>query len=868
VTSLAAACGVSHNQVAKQPSTVAVLFRDGFDDPAAIQQRWVAVAPNIVGAHTHAEDEALRLSSATNKEEIAVRHRFALSSLGGKRLRLRARARTSTASALARVAVTAVRANGVPSYADQASTRTVNTTEWSNIDAVIDLDPAAVTGELSLVLRGTGDAWFDDVEVSVLGDAPRPAAVRLSPQQIEHLVTFARAYGHIRFLHPSDQSATCDWSAFVPAAISHILRVRDRKALRDELTRLFAPLAPTVTFAEAGTAPSRQVEPERAGTHLARWWHFGLGPSGMYASFREGRDEEELYFERSVRIKLAAPAACRSARLDAKLRREGAGEASLFLSVQRPGDRAPQTDQKIESDTRAVSLERELAADLQELRAGVRLTGHASVTLEQLSLVCQNGQRVAIPIDAHWEARGYSSLSRWTVAKCATGTCGTLERQPLDTALVPERDIRDIDIGSGLRMRMPLAVWADAHRTYPARTDVAPLAHDATINDLWVRLAAVTSTWATLGLFYPYFEDQDIDWNKALPAALRAAAMARSPEETHEVLSQLVARLQDDHARVSHDGAPTNGIVPLALRRFEDKLVVVGGLPQYTASLPIGTEVVSIDGTPAMRAYDRIRARVSAATVGWHEYATSFYLTVGVKGSFRQFVFRLANGDTRAGALPLVSRDLYDADVREPRPKTGAEVAPGVYYVDFEGLKAETWRGLLPSLENARALVYDLRGYTTNAAMETIAHLTDRELPSPSWEVPVVGLDAKPRYEVSRWSLFPAIPRLKAPVVVLMDGRSASAVETTLQMLRDAKLAFFVGEPSGGTNGNTNTFSVPGDFKVRFTGLRAGSPDGTTVQGRGIQPDKLVRPTLEGIRSGRDEILEAGIAQAQRLARQ
>jgi C-terminal processing protease CtpA/Prc len=65
-----------------------------------------------------------------------------------------------------------------------------------------------------------------------------------------------------------------------------------------------------------------------------------------------------------------------------------------------------------------------------------------------------------------------------------------------------------------------------------------------------------------------------------------------------------------------------------------------------------------------------------------------------------------------------------------------------------------------------------------------------------------------------------------------------------------------------------NAFSVPGGFGIRFTGMRVISADGTSIQGRGIVPDKIVHPTLEGVRSGHDEVLEAGIAAAQRLAQQ
>jgi hypothetical protein len=45
-----------------------------------------------------------------------------------------------------------------------------------------------------------------------------------------------------------------------------------------------------------------------------------------------------------------------------------------------------------------------------------------------------------------------------------------------------------------------------------------------------------------------------------------------------------------------------------------------------------------------------------------------------------------------------------------------------------------------------------------------------------------------------------------------------------------------------------------------MTGIGVVRADGTTVQRVGEKPDVVVLPTLQGIRSGRDEVLERGIA--------
>jgi C-terminal processing protease CtpA/Prc len=210
-------------------------------------------------------------------------------------------------------------------------------------------------------------------------------------------------------------------------------------------------------------------------------------------------------------------------------------------------------------------------------------------------------------------------------------------------------------------------------------------------------------------------------------------------------------------------------------------------------------------------------------------------------------------------------RDLYEGSIRDSRPKTGAEVAPGVYYIDFDTLSASAWSALLSTLQRARGLIFDFRGYLASGAFASLANLSDQTLLAPRMQIPLVGLRGL-QQPPSQWSIRPAQPRLATPVVVLTDGQSMSAVETFLQIFHDNHLGYVVGESSGGTNGDMNTFSVPGGFLVRFTGLRVTGGDGTAIQGRGVVPDEVVHPTQGGVRAGRDEILEAGMAAAQRLA--
>lgn len=62
-----------------------------------------------------------------------------------------------------------------------------------------------------------------------------------------------------------------------------------------------------------------------------------------------------------------------------------------------------------------------------------------------------------------------------------------------------------------------------------------------------------------------------------------------------------------------------------------------------------------------------------------------------------------------------------------------------------------------------------------------------------------------------------------------------------------------------GTNGNINPFTLPGGYRVVWTGMKVTKHDGSRHHGVGIQPTVPVARTIQGVAAGRDELLEKAI---------
>lgn len=77
--------------------------------------------------------------------------------------------------------------------------------------------------------------------------------------------------------------------------------------------------------------------------------------------------------------------------------------------------------------------------------------------------------------------------------------------------------------------------------------------------------------------------------------------------------------------------------------------------------------------------------------------------------------------------------------------------------------------------------------------------------------------------------------------------------------LRKAPNATVIGENSIGADGNVANINLPGGVITTITGIGIYTPETSETQRVGIEPDIYVKPTIQGIRDGKDELLDYAI---------
>lgn len=435
---------------------------------------------------------------------------------------------------------------------------------------------------------------------------------------------------------------------------------------------------------------------------------------------------------------------------------------------------------------------------------------------------------------------------------------GRLSGVPIETVL---------DLGGGVWARVPHVLWSEDGRTLPeARGEEPdwlggrPEGWRPGAGDRASRLAMTARAWNVFRHFYPYWDVVGTrDWAGELPGALAAAAEAADDGALHAAISEMLARAEDGHTWLVGTDRPS-GALPFRARWVEGRFVVVAAA-RGAAARP-GDAVLSIGGEPIDQIAQRALARVGASTDAYRGDRAAYTIaTQGVESVTSLEIER--GGEHETVDVERIGVGDWFA-LREDRPAQGAEVAPGIVYIDLTG--GIGWDAVEPHIErlaNAEGVVFDVRGYPGDAATMLMRHCAQEPLRSAIWRIPIYrapdqrGVEYEER---GRWLLGPLEPRITGRVAWLTDERALSYAESCMAIVEAYGLGEIVGSMTAGTNGNVNRIGLPGGWSLSWTGMRVVKHDGQTVhQGVGVAPTVPVEPTIAGIAAGRDEVLERAI---------
>lgn len=273
-----------------------------------------------------------------------------------------------------------------------------------------------------------------------------------------------------------------------------------------------------------------------------------------------------------------------------------------------------------------------------------------------------------------------------------------------------------------------------------------------------------------------------------------------------------------EEIRISTSGTYTG--VGLELQTDDGRVGVVTpieGTPAARAGIQAGDAILTIDGKPVDH------RNVSQAILRMRGPAGSHVLlSVAREGHTEPLAFDLQR---RAVDVHSVRSQPLEAGYAYLRISQFSDTTAKDLRSALQRLNRETPGGL-------RGLVLDLRdnpGGVLDAAVDVADSFLEQGL--------IVTASGRTREATFRHEAAPGDLLAGAPLVVLVNGGSASASEIVAGALQDNRRAMIVGTRTFGKGSVQTVMPLSGGRAIKLTTSRYFTPSGVSIQGQGITPD-------------------------------
>ena len=382
--------------------------------------------------------------------------------------------------------------------------------------------------------------------------------------------------------------------------------------------------------------------------------------------------------------------------------------------------------------------------------------------------------------------------------------------------------------------------------------------------DSGYQLLALFRWWNILQNWSPYREAAGQDWNAVLSGFIPKLALADSKAAYQRALFELLAKANDTHANLWSSLAilPPAGecAVPVRLRFIEDQ-VIVDRIDDPDAGIQRGDTIVAVDGTPVAALVQQFAPFYPASNDAARKRDLATFLTRGACGPASLDVIRDGDIQHIASMRTKFTRTALTHDLPGA---TFRLLSPEVAYVKLSDIKVTDLPAYFDKAVGTKGLIVDIRNYPSEFMPFAMgSYFVTKTTPFVSFAL----MDAA---NPGAFSFSGGLPHIRViepgrvhydgRVVILVDEASQSQSEYTAMALRATPNAIIVGSTTAGADGDISAIPLPGaGIGTAISGIGVYYPDHRPTQRVGIVPDIFVKPTVRGIASGRDEVLDAAL---------
>ncbi len=377
------------------------------------------------------------------------------------------------------------------------------------------------------------------------------------------------------------------------------------------------------------------------------------------------------------------------------------------------------------------------------------------------------------------------------------------------------------------------------------------------------RLLAIARYWNMIEYFFPYKYLMDTSWSITLTKCIPLFVDAADTLGYVNALDKLIANVNDSHATLYfHKGIRKEKyFMPVKVKVFPDKALV--------------TEILndSLAKAEDIRIGDLLLAINDTSIADWIKYKGEFMGASNAAVIRRNLKVMLTTGNTKSvtikydrnGQISLkrvnryMAEDLKYTEAEPPKGESYKPVNDHTGYIDMGLLQPSEIKKAIKDFAGMSAIIFDLRNYPNLTFYPLGNYLASHETVFAKCTAPDISFPGK--FKCERPGVYGHKKRApyKGKIVVLVNELTQSRAEYTTMILSALPNSIVIGSQTAGADGDAVNIVLPGDFKLIMSGQGYYYPDGGQTQRVGVKINIYVEPTAEGMRQGKDEVLERAI---------
>ena len=373
------------------------------------------------------------------------------------------------------------------------------------------------------------------------------------------------------------------------------------------------------------------------------------------------------------------------------------------------------------------------------------------------------------------------------------------------------------------------------------------------------RLLALFRYWNMIEYYFPYKHLSDHNWDHVLRDMILPFAKAESELDYKLQLLKLIGAIQDTHANIWQRDEVLDqfwgvNIAPITIRHIEDKIVVTKIFDQLEEGkyLAVGDIITAINGVPVEQLIKEKQQYCPASNVPTQMRDVCRKL---LRTNEQQLVLDIAGKEkVTINCVDYTTINFWSSDTPSYKNLDG-----NIGYLYPGNLKEGEIRGIIEQLKSTDGLVIDLRCYPSQFIVFTLGNFL---APQASDFVKF----SKGNYEQAGEFIFTPIMKVGSEyetygkkIVVLVNETTQSQAEYTTMAFQAAPDVRVIGSTTAAADGNVSRIILPGNVRSMISGIGVYYPDGKETQRIGVAIDHEMRPTVAGIRAGKDELLEKAL---------